>query len=294
MALNDALCDNWFQVITEDNVYDITRVEGFTLDTVEPIQVEGSTETSTVDGVDGSIPMSTTFAPFALNFNFVYYAFDKQDFFLFMQRLNNFMNMRKPYYIRHSRMEGLKYAVLPSPSIEYKNKGGNYYDITMEFECYKGYAETFDYPMNSQKFKAIYESVYNIFNPTWQFEQSYSVDRYPVYRHEAKRFKIFNGSTDVIDPSRHHELTIKINVDAPNGFKMTNKTTGDVFEYKNELKASETLQIIGVLPFVDNLQVGDRTNHNWITLAKGDNDIQLEGVDMKVPKTDWKFPFIFR
>lgn len=294
MAFKDALCNNWFQIITDNKNLEITRQPGFTLDTVEPIEVNGETETSTIDGVDGSIPMGTSFKPFDLKFNFIYYAVDQQDFFLFMQKLNNLMNMRKPYYIRHSKMEGLKYAVLPSPNISYKKMAGNYYEIEMTFTCYKGYAETADYPMNSQKFHAIYEHVYNIFNPMWQFEENMTTERYPVYRHKAKRFKIFNGSTDVIDPSLHHELNIKINVKAPNGFKMTNHTTGDVFKYTKAIEKKETFQLVGLLPFVDDLQVGDRTNHNWITLAKGDNDIQIEGIDMEIPESDWKFPFIFR
>lgn len=294
MGLNDALLNNWFQVIYDGNNIDITDIDGFALDTIEPIEIEGESQTEIVDGIDGSVFKNATFKPFTIVANFIYQASDKEDFALFNQHLNSFLNMRKPYYIRHSKMKGMKYQVSPTPKIKYENKGNVYYYITIEFECLKGYAETADYPMNSRSFNVPYESVYNIFNSQIQFGQNFNVDRTPVYNHEAKRFLIFNGSTDPIDPSYHHELVIKINIEAPNGFKMTNKTTGDVFEYKNPLKSNETLKIIGVIPFLDDIQVGNNTNHNWITLDVGDNDIKIEGVDIGIPKTEWKFNFIFR
>ena len=48
-----------------------------------------------------------------------------------------------------------------------------------------------------------------------------------------------------------HKLIVKLSAEAPNGFKIRNKTTKDVFEYKKKLKKSQDFVLNGVYPYVN-------------------------------------------
>ncbi|MEB7678152.1 phage tail family protein, partial [Staphylococcus saprophyticus] len=78
------------------------------------------------------------------------------------------------------------------------------------------------------------------------------------YKHTTTSFKIYNGSSDTINPLLRHQFKLLVNIDAPKGFKIKNKSTSkklndgtetDVFEYKKGIKKSQQLVINGVHPF---------------------------------------------
>lgn len=128
----------------------------------------------------------------------------------------------------------------------------------------------------------------------WQFETGVlSVDDVK-YKHNTTGFKIYNDSTDTIDPHIRHKFRLLINIDAPKGFTLTNNTTGDVFKYNKAIKKKQTLILNGVHPTIDNKRVGSNTNWQWITLAPGFNEIEITGENISNPTTQWVFPFIYR
>ncbi|MDN6181950.1 MAG: phage tail family protein, partial [Staphylococcus equorum] len=98
-------------------------------------------------------------------------------------------------------------------------------------------------------------------------------------------------ATDVIDPLMGHKLIIQMSIEAPNGFKIRNKTTGYLFEYKKKIKKSQNFILNGVYPYVDKKRVGVDTNYSYITLAPGENNIVIE--DDGIEKIDIKFIFNF-
>ncbi|MEB7678147.1 phage tail family protein, partial [Staphylococcus saprophyticus] len=123
------------------------------------------------------------------------------------------------------------------------------------------------------------------------------------YKHTTTSFKIYNGSSDTINPLLRHQFKLLVNIDAPKGFKIKNKSTSkklndgtetDVFEYKKGIKKSQQLVINGVHPFIDNKRVGIDTNWQWLTLDKGFNEIEITGENISNVTTQWIFPFIYR
>ena len=52
-------------------------------------------------------------------------------------------------------------------------------------------------------------------------------------------------------------------MDAPKGFKLTNTTTGDVFEYTKPITSKQTLILQGVHPILNGQRVGIDTNFNF-------------------------------
>lgn len=246
----------------------------------EGVEVQGNT--LEVKGTDGVLLGPTTFGPFNLVLNFSFKGEDKRDLRLLKQKLRNLFFRREPYYIWHSDMPGKKYAVY-CESNENEDLTNSFATFKVTFVVYKGYSESL---YSTDK--------YSLSNNTWQFGNGLLTVDDIKYQHTTKSFKIYNGSSDTIDPIFRHKLKIIINIEAPNGFKMTNKTTGDTFEYTKALKNTQTLIIDGVHPLLNNARVGINTNFEWIRLKEGYNDIEISGSNISKVNTQWVFPFIYR
>lgn len=275
--------NKWVKIIDNKGTFDITqeisRIQY--LDFVED-DVQISTNTTEIKGTDGVLVGSSTFQPFKLTLRFAYVGYDIKDYHLFKTRLRAIIFKRKAYYIVHSDFPGRKYAVVPE-SISYEDKYGRNGEVSISFSCVKGYSESLKDT-----------SEYSLKDGTWQFENNLLSNDEIKYKHNTSYFKIYNGSSDKIDPHVRHDLKIIINIDAPNGFKLKNVTTGDVFEYKKPIKKNQTLTLQGVHPLINGERVGVDTNWKWITLEEGFNDIEITGTNIGQNTTQWIFPFIYR
>lgn len=266
--------DNFREVLTD--------IPGLVFMDAEEEDVSVQKNTKEINGTDGVLPGPTTFGPFNLVLNFYFEGLDNEDLILHKQRLRNLLFRREPYFVWHSYAPGKKYAVYcDSNENEYLN--GSFATFKVTFEVYKGYSESLK--MTDE---------FSLLSNEWQFEQGLIVDDSIKYTHTTTSFKIYNGSSDAINPLLRHQLQIKINLDAPEGFKLTNKTTGDVFEYRKSIKNNQQLIINGVHPLINNKRVGINTNWQWITLDTGFNDVEITGDNIKNVITQWIFPFIYR
>ncbi len=234
-----------------------------------------------VKGRDGVIVGTNTFGTFKLILNFVYTGVDITDYHLFKQKMRGLLFRREPFYITHSDMPGKKYAVYcESHTIEDVFDRNGTFEIS--FVVYKGFSESLKDTLDV-----------NFLSDNWQFEGGLITDRDISYKHNNKRFSIWNGSYDTIDPL-NHKLNIRIKANAPNGFKMTNHMTGETFIYTGVLKDHQTLTLYGVNPVLGDSRVGINTNHEWITLAPGMNNIEIDGIGMKNIYVEFEFNFIYR
>lgn len=270
------------KLITNDKTINLTDFENFMyLDYVEN-DVQINSNTTEINGVDGVLTGASTFAPFELELRFMFSGVDIHDYHLFKHKLRQIIYQREPYYVWHSDMPGKKYAVLPSTTeIEdlYSRNG----EISITFSVFKGYSESL---RDTDNFSSS--------SGEWQFESGLLTDDEIKYTHNKTNFKIYNGSTDTINPLLRHRFKMVVNIDAPKGFKIANKTTGDVFEYKRGIKSTQTLTINGVHPFINNQRVGINTNWQWLTLDEGFNNIEITGENISNVQTQWVFPFIYR
>lgn len=244
--------------------------------------VEVKANTTEMNGTDGVLMGPTTFGPFNLILNFSFVGTDINDYELLLQKLRSLLFQRDPYFIWHSMMPGKKYAVYcEENAIERKTPTFGVFSI--KFSVFKGYSESLK---ETDQF--------SLSSGDWQFEGGMLADEDIKYKHNTTSFKIYNGSTDTINPLLRHKFKLIINIDAPKGFKITNKTTGDVFEYKKSVKSNQNLTINGLHPFINNKRVGIDTNWQWLTLDEGFNDIEITGENIGNVQTQWVFPFIYR
>ena len=273
----------WVKMITDNGTTDITDIDGLMYLDFKEEDVENRINLQEISGVDGGLLSPISFAPFNLILRFVYSGVDVTDYHLLKKQLRSMLYSRTPFYIVHSDMPGMKYAVVTdSTAVEDVYGRNGTFEVT--FTVYKGYSES------------LYETnEYDKTSDKWQFGNGLLVNDDIKYKHNTTSFKIFNGSSDTIAPFPHrHKLIIKLNVNAPKGFKLINRTTGDVFEYKKVITKSKQIIINGIYPTIDGKRVGIDTNHELLTLAPGYNDIEIIGTDITEPTAEFIFPFIYR
>ena len=234
-----------------------------------------------VKGTDGVLVGSSTFAPFKLILRFAYVGTDIKDYHLFKTRIRQTIYKREAYYIVQSDMPARKYAVLPS-SISYEDKYGKNGEVTIEFTVFKGYAESLK-DTSDITFLTDY----------WQWENGVLSHEDIKYVFDGPRFSVWNGSFDTIDPLMRHDLIIEIKGTSDSGIIITNHHTGDVFKYNKSLSQGSTLKIDGVHPYLNSNRAGIDTNHEFIKLDPGWNNIEIAGLKGDI-KVDFKFSFIYR
>ena len=257
--------EKWVEIWDDKENFKLTDIYG--LNFLDYELIESSVKTNEVDmpGIDGVMVGTNTLEPFDIVLNFFFDGADKHDLNLFAEKLRKKLRRRDPFYLRHSYLPGIKYAI-NSAEINHEKLNHSDAEITMTFHCYKGYSESF---------KETNE--YSLYSDNWQFENNLLSDSNIKYKHNTTSFSIYNGSTDTINPLLRHKFKLLINIDAPNGFKLENKTTGDVFEYKKPIKKNTQIMIQGVHPFIGNSRIGIDTNWKWITLDAGYNEIEITG-----------------
>lgn len=276
--------ENWIKLITPNETFEIqSKIKGvyFLEDYTEyPITINNNKQ---FNGIDGEKPGAISFAPFNLVVRFGIDGRDVTDKRLAEEQLKSLLNIKERYYINTSFMPGIKYAV-ESPVItpEILDFSASTYEVT--FTVFKGYSES------------MYDTSHiRVNDDTWQFESGIQInDESLKYKHNTSGFKIFNGSADKIDPLLDHNLAIYINIDAPNGFILWNRTTDERFVYDGAVNSTQAFTIKGVHPLLDGKRVGHNSNWQWITLEKGYNDFQFLGDGISNINIEFVFNFIYR
>lgn len=269
------------KIITDNETINLTDLAGLTfLDYVDgDVQIKNNN--LEINGVDGTLPSASSFSSYELELRCIFKGVDTKDYHLFKQKLRTIVYRRDPYYIWHSDAPGKKYAVIPiSTDVEniYDRNG----EITLKFNVFKGYSESL-----------YLTDQFSLGDGKWQFENGLVPDNDIKYKHTRTLFKIFNGSSDTIDPRHSHKLKIRIRLATETGFKIINKETGDVFEYTDELKANQSFVIDGGYAYKDEKRCGRQTNHGILRLAPGYNTFEVWGKISNF-EIEFVFPFIYR
>ncbi|WP_268222259.1 phage tail domain-containing protein, partial [Staphylococcus ureilyticus] len=239
----------------------VTDTVGLKFLDAEEEDVEISTNAQSIQGTDGEIPGPINFGPFNLKLRFSYVASDIKDYNLFKTKLRNLFYKREYYYLTHSDSPGKKYAVhCNSCEIERLTSTFCVYEVT--FNVYKGYSES------------LHETdEFSLSNGNFQFESGVLPDSNTAYRFNRAMFEVLNGSSDTINPRHRHKLKIIIRMTTDEGFRLVNKTTGDIFEYKSDLDVNRQMTIDGGYPYIQQndkrTRCGRLTNHGIITLDPG-------------------------
>ena len=277
--------EKWVKMFDDNSTTLLTDIEGLTFLDAREDDVELKVNSVEVQGTDGVMLGPTSFGPFKLILRLFYRGVDIKDYKLIKQKLRGMLFKRTPFYIVHSDMPGKKYAVYCEENA-ITDIGHKYGEFEISFNVYKGYSES------------LYDTdQFSLMSDNWQFESGLVPDDTISYNHTRTNFEIFNGSSDTINPRMRHRLKIYIRLNAKNGFRLVNKTTGDVFEYKREIDINTPLTLEGGYPFLhvntSKIRCGRSTNHGIITLAPGYNKFEIWG-NVSDVNIKFIFPFIYR
>lgn len=274
--------EHWVNFITDNKTERITDIDNFKFLDAKEDDVIPKYDTVELNGADGILPGQINFEPFKLVLRFSYKAIDYKDYLLFKSKMRGVFFKKAPFYIVHSKMPGKKYAVI-SDNNSIDDKTDKFGEFEVSFVVYKGFSES----VNTTDDEFFFDS-------NWMFENGIPLDFEPKYHHTSSQFTIWNGSTDTIDPRNiHHQLQIKMNIKATDGFELVNYTTGDIFRYNKSISPDIDFVLSGVYAYYDNNKVGIDTNRGIITLAPGKNILKIRG-DVSSQNVVFKFPFIYR
>lgn len=272
----------WVKIITDEGVINLTDIERLMYLDFQEGDVESKITLTETQGTDGAMPGESTFGGFELSLRFIYSGTDVYDYQLVKSKLRGMLYRRTPFYIVHSDMPGKKYAVI-TDGIEVEDIYGRNGEFEIKFNVFKGYSESL---MTTDNF--------SLNSDYWQFGNGLVTDSNIKYVHTKRKFQIYNGSTDTVTPIHRHQLITTMNINAPNGFTLHNKTTGDKFTYKKKIRDTDTLVLNGVYPFKNKKHCGIDTNHEYITLAEGYNDFEVLGDGAEVKEIKFTFNFVYR
>ncbi|WP_239760793.1 phage tail domain-containing protein [Mammaliicoccus sp. J-M39] len=275
--------DRWIKLMTSNKVIDVQEeVSGLIFLDAKPSYPVTVTNNKTINGVDGELTGAISFAPFNLLVRFGVDGQDEASIDIAEQKLRHIFNRRENYYLFHSQMPGVKYLV-ENPEISPEIKDFSSIELEANFSVKTGYSESL---MTTDNF--------SLNSDYWQFGNGLVTDPNIKYVHTKRNFQIYNGSTDTVTPIHRHQLITTMNINAPNGFTLHNKTTGDKFTYKKKIRDTDTLVLNGVYPFKNKQHCGIDTNHEYITLAEGYNDFEVLGDGVEVKEIKFTFNFVYR
>jgi hypothetical protein len=110
------------------------------------------------------------------------------------------------------------------------------------------------------------------------------------YHWNQSSLNVFNPSDVGIDPYiQHHDLKIRVK-GTGNNFVINNKTNNTSIKVEQALSGSDVFLLDGVLPYLNN-NADVATDYGHIELAKGDNDIEITGLN-NIDVT-FSFPFLY-
>lgn len=274
--------NKWVRIFDEKENQYITDIEGLRFLDYEEEGVDNRVNATEIQSVDGVLLSPSTFGPFNLKLRFFYRGADVTDYKLVKQKLRGMLFKRTPYFINHSDMPGIKYAVYCEENA-ITDIAHKYGEFEITFVVFKGYSESL---MTTDNF--------SLNSDYWQFGNGLVTDPNIKYVHTKRKFQIYNGSTDTVTPIHRHQIITTMNINAPNGFTLHNKTTGDKFTYKKKIRDTDTVVLNGVYPFKNKKHCGIDTNHEYITLAEGYNDFEVLGDGVEVKEIKFTFNFVYR
>ena len=274
--------NKWVRIFDEKENQYITDIEGLRFLDYEEEGVDNRVNATEIQSVDGVLLSPSTFGPYNLKLRFFYRGADVTDYKLVKQKLRGMLFKRTPYFINHSDMPGIKYAVYCEENA-ITDIAHKYGEFEITFVVFKGYSESL---MTTDNF--------SLNSDYWQFGNGLVTDPNIKYVHTKRKFQIYNGSTDTVTPIHRHQLITTMNINAPNGFTLHNKTTGDKFTYKKKIRDTDTVVLNGVYPFKNKQHCGIDTNHEYITLAEGYNDFEVLGDGVEVKEIKFTFNFVYR
>src|SRR5690625_533110 len=252
--------------------YDI-QAQDFNVSSIELMPTYGS-----IEGRSGAVDYGADYGSRTISVPFYLRAYDMLDYPLLRDDLFAMIASRESFYTRELRrptefttcddgyddeyVGGKRYLVRLSNVIDLDQQR-TYGFGEMVFETTElPFAESIGTTADIDKHGLLYSQ------ELWSYGMGLSYDEEThKYTHNTNTFRIYNAGNVEVHP---FEQDLKITIaNATKGYKLTNTTTGDVFEYTGA--TGGTIELNGANVTVNSLQAFRDTNKRYISLAPGWN-----------------------
>jgi hypothetical protein len=216
-----------------------------------------------VEGRDGAIDLGAVYDLRQLRGSFFMSAADSVDFALLRNEIFRIFAGAEAFYLIDSREPGKRWKVRSNGfSVEQLTATKGRFDV--DFTAQIPYAESVGTTLNPMTFDA----------ETWQIGQGLVAED-TAYQFTSSSFRVYNAGDIAVDP-RMFPLVITF-TGASTNLKITNATTGDVWQYTGTTTASDILKLDGKRSTKNGLSVFRNTNRGVIKIAQGWNDFMITG-----------------
>lgn len=226
-------------------------------------------------GKYGSMMTTFTSQYLVIPLTVVITAVDMADYNLQLLELRRIFRSDEDFYVINAITPFMRWkvraeAVTPTQQSNFWQSA----DVAINLDCVDGYAEsvatTLDW--NAEK---------------WGFGQNVP-DKDINYEFTTNDFVFHNlGMVPLMADERPAKIIF--NGDAPNGFTISNKTTGQSFKLNRGVSRADTVIINGIMPLVNGEQAYKDSNHGYLDFAIGENQIHIDGASNFDVKFDTRF-----
>lgn len=251
-----------------DSVYDQPDLEGVLcyLHTPAPVAQEDNLEKLGLQ--NGQIFHSSSYSTRDMTMNVHFLGMSEADAYLAFDALESFLDSREPYWICWADWPQRMYYVrtkLANPTFTRAEGWTCQVTLTDLYGLSRSVGTTADFA-NQEMVEG--------------FGNNQPFDR-PQYVFTESKFTVNNTSEILIDPERRGTpLTIKLEGSANGDMTIKNTTTGDSITRHGGWSGTWSLEDVN--PMLNGSHDGINTDHGFLTLKKGDNQIEVTGFSGKV------------
>lgn len=232
------------------------------------------------EGADGSGDSRARYKSFEITATVTLFHGNRHDKELKQQDMYSKLYPRASFYLVYDKAPGKKFKVRTTDCNQNETHN-THTEYSITFEVFEGCAESIGSTQNDR----------TIDFETWQVQQGLFAEDYE-YSFKRSRFKVYNLGDFTVDP-RVHYLKIKLTGDSDGGVEIYNKTTRERFIYNKAISKnkSEEIEINGVKTYRNGVMSGIDTNGQLITLAPGENEIEINNVSAVNVTFDFNFRY---
>lgn len=249
----------------EGTIYDLDAL-GFKVLTFDPPSTNW-THTYQQQGRYGTTLIDTKADALTIPLSLVITASDVYDLELQRLELKKIFDSSETFYVYTERMPYLRWEVV-ADSFQFPQTS-NFWRATASINlvCPSGFAES----------KATTLDVLSYDVDKWGLGMNipHGTDLRYTFKNE-RSFRVYNASNiDLLADDKPVQIIFKGNV--ANKLTITNKTTGQTFEFSRSLDTGNTLILDGLIPIEDDQQMYYASNHGYIDFKKGWNEFKIDG-----------------
>lgn len=250
--------------------------------------IEKERKEQSIDGIPGVVDYGFNYKQREASLTFfLRHYHGEHDYFLLESDLNAFLDSHEYFYVARNALPSRVIKVTVDGSFKPERILGSMY-AQLEVD-----ARVTGIPFWRTKYttQEIENSGYSAIVEKYGMADGINTDN-TKYTFTENKFTVWNGGNVTLDP-RNMPLKIKLKHLVTDGtFKLTNKTTGETFEYYTP-RTGNTVDLDGVQAFVGYQANRLReTNRKYISIVPGINEIEYSGGTMDDIQFD--FPLYYK